>query len=234
MIDQAEPSLGIDPQRSRVAAASRRQRLALVGALSGLAILAAVVAISAIRNRMDSAGRLAAVTEPALSSSQLTARGQIRPIASARIRTLSGGVVTRLLVEPGDLVGDQHEIARIRGSAGTEILLSPISGTVTSVSIHYGDTVVPGGAIATVGDLSRLQVETTDVDEFLIARVARGQSAVLTVDALGRDLQGQVRSVSLEPTTTLTGDEHYPVVIDLRDMPPELRPGMTVRIKFGG
>ena len=75
-------------------------------------------------------------------------------------------------------------------------------------------------------------METTDLDEFLVAEVRRGQPVTVLVDALDRELLGQVRSVSIEPTRSTTGDDHYPVTIDLFDTPAELRPGMNVRIRF--
>jgi hypothetical protein len=43
---------------------------------------------------------------------------------------------------------------------------------------------------------------------------------------------GQVRSAAIEPARSATGDDHYPVVVDLLEPPPELRPGMNVRIRF--
>jgi len=41
-----------------------------------------------------------------------------------------------------------------------------------------------------------------------------------------------VRSVALEPQLNDTGDQHYPVIIDLPAAPAGLRPGMTVRINL--
>lgn len=167
--------------------------------------------------------------QPAL----LTARGRVRPVAHARVGTLSGGVVIRLTAAPGDPVVEQQELARVRGPNGTEVLTAPIHGAVLDLLVAVGDTLLPGATVATVGDLSRLQVETTDVDEFVIGSVRPGQVVRLHIDALRRDLTGLVRSVALEPRTTLAGDEHYPVIIDLLEQVPELRVGMTARIAFG-
>lgn len=165
--------------------------------------------------------------------SKLTARGQVRPAAVARVGTLAGGVVAQVRVEVGEAVREQQEIARVRGPNGTEVLVAPWDGTITSLPVQLGDTVMPGTLIATVADLRRLQVETTDVDEFIIAHVRRGQAVTIAVDALdGRELRGHVRSVTLQPQRSADGDEHYPIVIDLVDAPADLRPGMTVRVDF--
>ena len=43
------------------------------------------------------------------------------------------------------------------------------------------------------------------------------------VDALReRELAGTVRTMALEPRLTATGDEHYPVTIELLDAPPDV------------
>jgi membrane fusion protein (multidrug efflux system) len=158
----------------------------------------------------------------------------VRSAAQARVGTLSGGAVLSLAVEAGDLLLDQQEIARVRGATGTEVVVAPFGATVTSLLVNVGDTLAPGAIIATVGDLTRLQVETTEVDEFLIPCVQRGQSVVVLVDALReRELTGRVRSMALEPRLTTEGDEHYPVTIELASAPPDLRPGMSVRVRFG-
>ena len=160
------------------------------------------------------------------------ARGQVRPVAYARVGTISGGVVRDLLVESGDAVAEFQEVARVESAAGTEIVRAPFAGTVTNTLVRRGDTLVPGATILNVGDLRRYQVETTDLDEFLIAGVRRGQPVAVSIDALERELAGQVRSVAIEPARTSIGDEHYPVVIDLLELPADLRPGMNVRIRF--
>lgn len=90
---------------------------------------------------------------------------------------------------------------------------------------------MPGAGVVMVADLSRLQVETTDIDEFLIGHVRAGQSVALEIEALDRrEVTGRVRTVALQPQATAGGDQQYPVTIDLGGAVPELRPGMSVRI----
>ena len=127
----------------------------------------------------------------------------------------------------GDTVSEQQEIARVRGASGQiEVLTAPWRGTVTGLPVHVGDTVTPGSVVGTLGDLSRLEIETTDVDEFLIGYLFRGQQVSLTVDALDRrQFRGYVRTVSLQVQKNDSGDDHYPVVIDLTGPTTALRPG---------
>jgi putative ABC transport system ATP-binding protein len=172
--------------------------------------------------------------EAAPAPSYPTARGEVRPLAQAKVGTLRGGVVNRLAVNVAQAVEEAHEIARIISPDGsTELLVAPWRGTITDIPVHVGDTVAVGAVVASVADLSRLQVETTDVDEFMVGRVKPGKAVLVTVDALDQlQLRGRVRSVSLEPRKNDDGDDHYPTVIDLELPPLELRSGMTVRVAF--
>jgi len=175
---------------------------------------------------------------PAPSAAQTptypTARGEVRPVAQAKVGTLRGGVVNRLAVAVGQSVEEAQEIARINSPDGsTELLVAPWRGTITDIPVHVGDTEAAGAVVASIGDLSRLQVETTDVDEFIVGRVYPGQMVLVTVDALNQlQLRGRVRSVSLEPRVGPDGDDHYPTIIDLELPPLALRIGMSVRVEF--
>ena len=215
----------------------RRSRARWLVPLLLLAALLAAGAAFVLQTRIATAPTLdgappVAVVEPT-PAPKLTARGQLRPVGVARVGTLGGGVLQQLTVEVGQVVTQEQEIARVRGPNGTEVLTAPWRGTITGIPVHAGDTLTPGTVIAHVGDLSRLHVETDDVDEFLIAHVARGQPVLVTIDALeGRRFQGYVRTVALQQQTTDDDDEHYPVVVDLVGSAPELRPGMTVRVDF--
>jgi multidrug resistance efflux pump len=98
--------------------------------------------------------------------------------------------------------------------------------------VNLGDTLQPGTTVATIGDLSRYQVETTDLDQYLIGYVKPAQPVSMTVEALDQvQLHGLVKSVALEQQHSASGS-NYPVVIDLAEPNPNLRPGMTVRIIF--
>jgi hypothetical protein len=174
-------------------------------------------------------GQPAAATP--VAAARLIAHGIVAPANQARVGTLGGGVLLGLNVTIGEKVEAQHELARVRGAADVEVLTAPFAGTVTGLLAHTGDTLVPGAGVLMVADLSQLQVETTDVDEFVVGHVRAGQSVALQIEALDRrELTGRVRTVALQPQSTPGGDQQYPVTIDLGGAVPELRPGMSVRI----
>jgi multidrug efflux pump subunit AcrA (membrane-fusion protein) len=168
---------------------------------------------------------------PPPTSAPLVAHGQIVPARQAHVGTQGGGVVQQLNVKVGDRVADQAPVAWMLGPSGTEIISAPFGGSVTNVLVHDGDTLAPAAPMVVVADLTSLQVETTDVDEFLIGHVFVGQLVQVTVDALDdKPLDGTITSVALLPEASTTGGAPaYPVVISLRSVPPDIRAGMSVR-----
>jgi hypothetical protein len=199
-------------------------------------LLGLVVVVAAVARQVAAPATPATSGTPvAAPDARLVAHGTVAPVSQARVGTLGGGVLLGLSASIGDSVEAQSELARVRGPAGVEVLTAPFAGTVTGLLAHTGDTLVPGAGVVLVADLRRLQVETNDVDEFLIGHVQPGQSVTLQIEALDRrELTGRVRSVALQPQPTPGGDQHYPVTIDLGSTPPDLRPGMSVRITFPG
>ncbi|MBC7224575.1 MAG: efflux RND transporter periplasmic adaptor subunit, partial [Anaerolineae bacterium] len=106
-------------------------------------------------------------------------------------------------------------------------LRSPIRGTVTAVTVRRGEFVLAGTPVITVGDLSHLRVETTDLNEVDVARVRVGQEVTLTFDALpGQAFRGRVTRIA-PMASGQGGGTNYTVTIELDEQHPELRWGMT-------
>src|SRR5215208_1676044 len=61
--------------------------------------------------------------------------------------------------------------------AAQSAMVAPFNGTVAALDISPAETVVPGRAIITLGDFSKLQVETKDLSERDVPRVQPGQAA---------------------------------------------------------
>jgi multidrug efflux pump subunit AcrA (membrane-fusion protein) len=163
----------------------------------------------------------------------LVAHGQIMPARQAHVGTQGGGIVQQLDVSPGQQVTAQTPLAWVVSPAGTEVVTAPFAGTVTNVLAHSGDTLVVGAPIAVVADLNVLQVETSDVDEFLVSKVSVGQRVQLNVDALDSlVLTGIVSNVALLPQSGAGGTSDYPVIVSLGGLPSQVRAGMSVRVTF--
>jgi HlyD family secretion protein len=95
------------------------------------------------------------------------------------------------------------------------------------VYVREGEEVLPGQDVLVLGDLATLRVETTDLDEFDVARVEPDQRVDLTFDALPEKvLEGRVLSIAPMATPGQSATT-YRVIIEFEEVDPALRWGMT-------
>ncbi len=136
-----------------------------------------------------------------------------------------------------------YEVARSQleqseDNLGKTRIYAPISGRVVRVEVEEGETVVlgtmnnPGTVMFTLGDLSAMQAKIY-VDEADIVYVSAGQPAKVTPDALpDAAFDARVRSIGYMPATDTgaagTDVTEFEVALDLADVDPRLRPGMSV------
>jgi len=111
------------------------------------------------------------------------------------------------------------------------VLAAPIDGVVTAVNVTVGLEAPSGDAI--VIDSSGLQV-TADVVESDVPRMTVGQTATVTIGAVGADLTGTVVAIAPGATAGSTSGSvvSYPVTISIQGAPATVRPGMTASISI--
>ena len=208
---------------------TRRRSVWIAGALAILIVgSGALVLASAARSRSS---EMPVAASPAV---QVTARGLVEPVRSARVGTQNGGVVRQLQVALDATVTEQSVVAWVVGPSGTEVVTAPFAGVVTNVLVHEGDTVLPGSAIAVVADTRNLQVEIADIDQFVVSQVHVGLPVQVTIDALDEGaLSGTVTAIALQPEASASGNQTYPVTISVGAMPPDARAGMSARVRLG-
>jgi multidrug efflux pump subunit AcrA (membrane-fusion protein) len=110
-------------------------------------------------------------------------------------------------------------------------LLAPFDGTVVTIDVNAGETVVPGRVVVVLGDLSKYQIETTDLSERDVTRVKVGQSAKISIEALGQAYTGKVVEIALV-SSTLGGDVVYTVTIEFDEQPQGLMWGMSADVEI--
>ncbi|MBI4788898.1 MAG: HlyD family efflux transporter periplasmic adaptor subunit [Chloroflexi bacterium] len=117
-------------------------------------------------------------------------------------------------------------------AAQDAVLLAPFDGMVAVVAIDVGQVVGPGTPAITVGNLSKLRIETTDLAETDVARLSPGQPVKVTLDALpDQVLTGQIASIAPR-ATDYRGDQVFKVTVDVSDK-TGLRWGMTANVEIG-
>jgi len=108
-------------------------------------------------------------------------------------------------------------------------LLAPFDGVISELNINPNEWVSPGQPIMTFADLSNLRIETTDLSEIDVAKLQVGDKAEVTFDAFpDLVLSGTVTRIS--PKAAAGSGVNYTVVIELVDIPDDLRWGMTAFI----
>ncbi len=108
-------------------------------------------------------------------------------------------------------------------------LVAPFDGVISELNINSNEWVSPGIPVMMIADLDHLQVETTDLGEIDVAQINLGDIALITLDALPElDLQGTV--ISIAPKASEGSGVNYTVTLELSELNPELRWGMTAYI----
>lgn len=134
--------------------------------------------------------------------------------------------------DPGDVAAAEArtanaeaQIAAARAALDDLQLLAPFAGTVSELHINASEWVSPGQPVIVLADLGRLRVETTDLSEIDVARIAPGDAVTISFDALPDTVTGSI--VSISPKSSQGSGVNYTVVVELAGIPEGLRWGMT-------
>jgi len=105
-------------------------------------------------------------------------------------------------------------------------LVAPFDGVISEVHINPSEWVAPGSPVLLIADLDHLRIETTDLGEIDVAQIVEGDTATVTFDALP-DLVLEGKVVSIAPKAAPGSGVNFPVIVELSEIPPDLRWGMT-------
>jgi HlyD family secretion protein len=115
---------------------------------------------------------------------------------------------------------------------------SPIDGTVTAKRVEEGEVAVvgvlnqPGTVLLTISDMSVVEAEI-EVDESSIPNVKTDQEALVRIDAYpNRTFSGVVTEVGNSPiikTGTQNEAIKFKVKVQLKEPPPDVKPGLSVQ-----
>ncbi len=188
----------------------------------------ATAAVSAAR-----AAKAAADAQVAALEAQVDgARAAVRQ-AEVQLRALEAGPTQeQIAVAEAQVRQAEAALAAAREALTQATLWAPFAGTVGDVAARVGEVVAPGQPIVTLGDLSHLRVETTDLRETDVARVKEGQPVEITFDALPDvTLPGKVTRIA--PMATLgQGGTNYTVWVEFDQLDERLRWGMTAYVNI--
>ncbi len=168
-------------------------------------------------------------------------------VLEARVREAESAVVTeqtqlayvirtqidneRLDAAKADIERAQAAVDILKAQIAQATLVAPIAGTVASVEISPAEVATPGQIMIVLGDLSRFQIETTDLNEKNVPGIKVGQPAEVYIEALDGNFSGKVADIA-RISETVGGDVVFKVTIELDEQPEGLRWGMSADVKI--
>ena len=169
---------------------------------------------------------LALARQPGTPQEVAAAQAQVDAATAALDALKAGARPERLAAARAQVAQAEAGVEAARAQRDALALAAPIDGTVVDLTAHAGQWVIPGQTLATLADLEDLVVETTDLSELDVPRVAVGQAATVSIEALGVEVAGVVREIA-PLADTLGGDVVYRVTVALEAQPEGLRAGMS-------
>lgn len=109
---------------------------------------------------------------------------------------------------------------------------APFAGTVAAIAVELGEQAVAGQPLVTIGDIDGWLIETTDLSELEVVRVAVGDTAIITFAALpGVELTGRVDRIQVRGTTS-SGGVRFAVVVRPLTHVEDLRWNMSATLRI--
>ncbi|MEA3377696.1 MAG: HlyD family efflux transporter periplasmic adaptor subunit [Chloroflexota bacterium] len=194
---------------------------------AALRLRAAETRLDAARLRL-AAARTAAGPRREEAEARVRAAEAQRDVAAAQLAQLQAGPADQeITLAETDVAQARLTLEEVQLALQRCERRAPFDGTVGMVHVREGEQVHQGDPILTLGDLSTLRVETTDLDEIDVAKVRVGQGVDVTFDAFP-DCVFKGRITRLDPMPMPGGGGvNYTAIIALEELAPEIRWGMT-------
>ncbi|HPC81812.1 MAG TPA: efflux RND transporter periplasmic adaptor subunit [Thermoanaerobaculaceae bacterium] len=168
---------------------------------------------------------------------QLAAEGVLSQEALERAELAHDSAVITERAQQETIAQARSALQRALDDLARTTIRSPMDGHVTALFVEKGETAVmgtmnfAGSVLMTIGDLSELLAEV-EVAESEVVRLAPGQEATVTVDALpDAPLSGKV--VEIGSSGLKKGDVvKFRVKVALASPDPRVKPGMTAKVEI--
>ncbi len=120
----------------------------------------------------------------------------------------------------------QAQLLAAEAALAELVIKAPFAGTLSDLYIHESEWVTMGSPLFLLADLQNLEVQTTDLNEIDVARIRVGGPTTVTFDSLPDTVvMGTV--VSIAPKADEGSGVNYTIVIELEEVPEQLRWDMT-------
>lgn len=193
----------------------------------------AVAGVDRARAARDGLPSSATDTQEAAADAEIDAARAALAGAQANLRAARAGATAAAAAETAARAeADRARAGLSAAEAGLAQLTitAPFAGTVASLDARVGERAAPGLVLVRVAAPESWQIETTDLDETTVARVAVGAPVTITFDGLpDARADGTVTSVALFGTSA-QGDVVYRAIVTPAAVPDGIRWNMTATV----
>ncbi len=250
VVDQAQVAVdqtqaAYDSVRGDPHLAARPEALALQQATAALKSAQSAYAVAAqgatpqqlavVQGQINAAQAQAQVARAQIPQAEATVAAAQARIAAAQagLDALTAGATAEEKAQAeARIKSAQTGVAVAQAALRQAQVNAPFTGQVAAVYARPGELATPGQPLLVLGDTSKLRVETTDLRETDVTRLKLGMPAEITFDALpGKTFRGTVARIA-PMSTAEKGSTNYTVVIEVADLDPSLRWGMTAFVNI--
>lgn len=146
---------------------------------------------------------------------------------------LAGAREETIAAQQASLESATAEVSAAEAEIDKTILRAPFSGTI--IEIHHEEGEIVSGNTPVVTFINNEDYEVIlEIPEIDVSQIAKGNTAILTFDALGREEENfSGRVISINPSARIVeGVPTYETRIHLDKQDDRIRPGMTVDVRI--
>ena len=183
-------------------------------------------------NAAKAQAQVARAQVPPAEAAVKSAEAQVARAQAALDRIKAGTTAEDKAVADARIKSAQAALAQAQAQLKQTQVVAPFAGQVGTIHVRPGELATPGQPVLMLGDTSKLRVETTDLRETDVTRLKLGMPVELTFDALpGRAFQGKIARIA-PMSTTEKGSTNFTVIVEMPDLDPSLRWGMTAFVNI--
>jgi HlyD family secretion protein len=224
---------------------ARPESLALSQATAGLEVANAQAAVTAsgptaeqlavASTAIREAQMVVAAAQDKQAGAEANVRAALAQAASAQAaldKLLAGATAEDIAMAEARVQSAQAAVGSAEAQLRQSQVYAPFDGQVGAVNVRLGELLAQGAYAILLGDTSAMHVETTDLRETDVVRVQVGMPVEVTFDAVPDHIfRGTVAQVAPVSSAEM-GSTNYTVDVDVEDLDPGLRWGMTAFVNI--
>lgn len=188
-----------------------------------------------LNNALSDAESISNVSETELSSLRSgisTGRSALDEVLTNIIssREKLHNIIADIPVQEARLTASQAEVERLNSEVSNYVLRAPFSGVVVDVPVSVGESVSSNQIVISLISNDVLEIESF-IPEVQMRDVSIDDEAKITLDAFGEDEEFDASIVFIDVRATeLDGVATYKTILEIDDISPDIRAGMTANI----